>query len=71
MRRKYQLHLGARTIGLREATTAQEAVLDYMRSQGCSEQEIVRLGTDRASWRGAIYKAVPASSDFVESRHSG
>jgi hypothetical protein len=63
MRRTYQLRLGTRTIGTREAHNAQEAVLDYIRSQGCHDQEIVRLGTDRASWRGAIYRAVPASSD--------
>jgi hypothetical protein len=63
MRRTYQLRSGARPIGLREASSAQEAVLDYVRSLGCSEQEIVRLGADTASWRGAIFKAVPASSD--------
>jgi hypothetical protein len=71
MRSTYQLRLGARPIGLREATSAQEAVLDYIRAQGCCEQEIVRLGTDAASWRGAVYKAVPASSDLVESRPCG
>lgn len=71
MNRTYQLHLGTRPVGLKEAATAQDAVLEYLRSLGCREEEIVRLGTDAASWRGAVYRAVPASSDLVEGPQSG
>ena len=66
MRRTYQLLLGAEPVALREANTAEEAVLDYLRSLGYHEEEIVRVGSDAASWRGAVYTAVPASSDVVE-----
>lgn len=71
MRRTYQVRLGDLPVGLREANTAQEAVLDYLRSIGYRDEEIVRVGPDAASWRGALYIAVPASNDLVESRHSG
>ena len=71
MRRTYQVHLGDLPVGLREANTAQKAVLDYLRSIGYRDEEIVRVGTDAASWRGALYTAVPAWNDSVESRHSG
>lgn len=64
MRTTYQLRLGSEPIGLREANNAQEAVLDYLRSLGYREEEIVRVGSDAASWRGAVYTAVAASSDL-------
>ena len=71
MRRTYQVHMGSLPVGLREANTAQEAVLDYLRSLGYREEEIVRVGSDAASWRGAVYTAVPAPSDVVEGQDSG
>jgi hypothetical protein len=39
-----------------------EAVLEYLRSIGCREDEVMRMGRDSASWRGAVYKAVPAEN---------
>ena len=33
--------------------------MDYVRSLGCREDEIARLGSDALSWRGAVYRAVP------------
>jgi hypothetical protein len=71
MRRTYQLHMGAEPVGVIEANTAQEAVLDYLRSLGYHEEEIVRVGSDAASWRGAVYTAVPASDDVVDSPDAG
>ena len=70
MRRTYELRLGTEPVGLREANNAQEAVLDYLRSLGYLEEEIVRVGSDSASWRGAVYTAVPASDEVADSPHS-
>lgn len=57
--RTYELRQGRRAIGLRGGHTAQEALTDYVRSLGCREDEIARLGADALSWRGAVYRAVP------------
>ncbi len=59
----YELRSGEHSIGRREAGTAQQALLDHLRSRGCSDAEITRLGPDAVSWRGAVYRAIPASSD--------
>jgi hypothetical protein len=55
-------------VARREEIDPQLAVLDYLRSLGCEEDEIVRVGNDSASWRGALYTAVLAGDvDDVES----
>jgi hypothetical protein len=58
---KYEIRSGRRSLSLRDASTPQHAVMDYLRSMGCRDDEIVRLGTSGVSWRGAIYRAVPIS----------
>ncbi|TML71548.1 MAG: hypothetical protein E6G11_06640 [Actinobacteria bacterium] len=63
MSRKYELRSGVRSIGFRDASTAQEALTEYVRSIGCRDEEVVRLGPDALCWRGAIFRAVPASTD--------
>ncbi len=70
MRTTYELRLGDLPVGLIEANTAQEAVLDYLRSLGHHDEEIVRVSFDTASWRGAVYTAVPVSSDPEEESDS-
>ena len=67
----YQLSSGDRPIELREAFTAQQALFDYLRSLGCQDEEIMKLGTDSVSWRGAVYRAVRVSSEPNEGRPSG
>ena len=57
--RTYEVRQGRRAIGLRGGHTAQEVLTDYVRSLGCREDELVRLGADALSWRGAVYRAVP------------
>jgi hypothetical protein len=37
--------------------------MDYLRGQGCSAKEIVRMGIDRAAWRGAVYSASPVGKN--------
>jgi len=36
--------------------------MDYVRSLGCRDAEIARLGADALSWRGAVYRAVPVAA---------
>jgi hypothetical protein len=44
-----------------EQIDPQLAVLEYLRGLGCADHEVVRVGNDSASWRGALYTAVPVS----------
>ena len=55
----YRLRTGRRELAVREANTAREALLDYVRSLGCADEEIRSLGPDAVSWRGAVYRAAP------------
>jgi hypothetical protein len=55
----FLVRTGLREVGRRQAYTAQQALLDYARSMGCQDDEIMRLGPDAVSWRGAVYHAVP------------
>jgi len=59
----YEIRSGGRLISLQEASTAQEAVFQYVRSLGCRQDEIRRLAPDTVAWRGAIYSAAPPRSD--------
>jgi len=67
----YELHAGRRSVGRRTAPNAQMALLDYVHSLGCRDDEITRLGVDQVSWRGAIYKAVPIPGEPPETRRRG
>jgi hypothetical protein len=60
---RYEVRCGQRAVALRTASTAQEALGDYLRSLGCNRTEIVRMGSDAAAWRGAMYSVVPAEGD--------
>jgi hypothetical protein len=57
-KRSYEIQLMGRPVGRREDISPQLAVLDYLRSLGCEDDEVVRVGNDSASWRGALYTAV-------------
>jgi hypothetical protein len=46
---------------VQQASSAQEAVIDYVRSLGCAIDEMTRLGVDSVAWRGAVFSAAPAS----------
>jgi hypothetical protein len=59
----YEVRCGRRTVALHTASTANEALGDYLRGLGCRKDEIVRMGDDAASWRGAVYRAVPAGGN--------
>ena len=67
----FEIRCGSRSVTHRNATTPQHAVIDYLRSLGSRDAEIVRLAPGGVSWRGAVYTAVPlagsARADAVPS----
>ena len=67
----YEVHSGNRLIGSRTASTPQAALLDYVRSLGCRDEEVLKLAPDAISWRGAVYRAVRVSSEVNESDTCG
>ncbi len=60
---EYEIRSGERPVSIKSAASAQTALIDYVRSLGCNDAEIIRLGVAAVSWRGARYTAVPVSSD--------
>ena len=63
MTRNYEIRSGRRSVIIESSGTAQQALLDYLRSLGCRENEIVRLGGNAIAWRGARFSAVVVPSD--------
>jgi hypothetical protein len=55
----YQISLGGERIAVRDAASAQLALIEHLRLAGCRDEDIVRLGTRSIAWRGAVYKATP------------
>ncbi len=62
MTTRFEVRCGGRPVALMTATTAHEALGEYLRAIGCNRTEIVRMGSDAAAWRGATYRAVPVES---------
>ena len=62
----YEIRAGARPVSLKDAPSAQQALLDYVKSLGCRDAEIIRLGSASVAWRGARYTAVPATRSIGE-----
>ncbi len=58
MSKKYEIHSGRRIVSTQYSVSAMQAVVDYVRAFGCSDDEIRRLGVDSVSWRGARFSAV-------------
>jgi hypothetical protein len=58
MRIGYEVRSGTRTVALQYASTPLEALIEYLRSIGCRDDEIVRMGTKMVSWRGAVFSVV-------------
>ena len=63
MRASYAIHSSRRQVGVINAWSAAEAVIEYLRSRGFGEQDIVRLAGNAASWRGAVFTATKLDSD--------
>jgi hypothetical protein len=62
-RRSYSVQLSGRLVALQDASSPAEALVEYLRSQGCRDEEIRRLRPDALAWRGAVFIAAPAASD--------
>ena len=45
-------------VSTQESVSPLHAVVDYVRSYGVKDDEILRLGTDSVAWRGARFRAV-------------
>jgi hypothetical protein len=54
----YEIRCGTRVVSHVKSHTPRHAVTDYLRSQGCSDDELEPLGNDGVAWRGAVYTAV-------------
>ena len=63
VQKDYEIRAGQRAVSIRSAPSAQQALLDYVKSLGCRDAEIVRIGQAAVSWRGARYTAVPAPDE--------
>jgi len=58
MSKKYEIRSGRRTVSIQYSVSALQAAVDYVRMFGCSDDEVIRLGADSVSWRGARFSAV-------------
>jgi hypothetical protein len=65
MLRSFVIHSGRRSVTVQGAGSAQQALIDYLRSLGCRDSEIVRLGASTIAWRGARYTAALAPSESI------
>ena len=57
MTTEYEIRSGGHCVSTRQAPSALVALLDYLRSLGCQDRDVVRLGTSSVAWRGAVYSA--------------
>jgi hypothetical protein len=61
MATSFEVRSGRQRVAVLNASTAHEALGEYLRGLGCRDDEVRRMGADAAAWRGATYKAVPAT----------
>ena len=61
----YEIWLGPNRIAVWEAGSALIALVEYLRGEGVADADIVRLGQQSVSWRGAVYRAVESVPDPV------
>jgi hypothetical protein len=54
----YEIRCGDRVVTHAKSHTARHAITDYLRSLGCSDDEIQPMGDHEIAWRGAVYTAV-------------
>jgi hypothetical protein len=58
LRGNWEVHCGKRLLTLQSASTAREALIEYLRSSGCRDEEMSTLGAASMGWNGAVYRAV-------------
>lgn len=60
--RTYEIRCGGRVVTHVVSHTPRYAITDYLRSLGCSDDEIEPMANDAVAWRGAVYTAVPTDT---------
>lgn len=53
----YEIRCGDRLVTHVVSHTPRYAITDYLRSLGCTDDEIEPVGSDAVAWRGAVYTA--------------
>jgi hypothetical protein len=60
----YEVWCGRQLVALRNTSgTAWDAAFAFLHSEGCRDDEIVRLSKSSLTWRGTIYRAVVVGSE--------
>lgn len=54
----YEIRCGRRVVSHVDSHTPRHAITQYLRSLGCSDEEMEPMGSDVIGWRGAVYTAV-------------
>ena len=68
MSKKYEIRSGRRTVSIQYSSSPLQAAVDYVRTLGVTNDEILRLGPDTVAWRGARFVAVPAPPEQVTAK---
>jgi hypothetical protein len=67
IRTSFEVRSGRRAVSQQRASTAREAIIEYLRSMGCRDQEMSTLGADSISWNGAVYRAFAIAHEEIGS----
>ena len=57
MTKKYEIYSGKRVVSTQYSVSPLQAAVDHARSFGSADAEIMRVGVDCVSWRGARFTA--------------
>jgi hypothetical protein len=69
--RSYEIRCGERVVHHVESHEPRYAITDYLRSLGCTDDEIEPLSSDAVAWRGAVYTARAVDANGDPSRETG
>jgi hypothetical protein len=61
MTKTYEIRSGRRVVSTQLSVSPLQAAVDYAKSFGSADAEIMRVGVDCVSWRGARFTAVLVS----------
>ena len=65
-RLSYSVFSGRRALGVRKAWSPAEAVIEYLVGTVCRSTELVRMGPNAVTWRGATFTAAPATLELTK-----
>ena len=58
MTKRYAIYSGKRAVGIEYSISPLQAAVDHVKAFGSTDSEIMRVGADCVSWRGARFTAV-------------